>query len=202
MFWRVLNKLMSWRVYLRFAQGIEFHTTPMQPRCLTPTESNDRYGTNKPIYLIIDFSINGLFQLTMHGKSPSITTDSTTKWIRTPTDPFLHVFIFGNMFPESYGFVAMPVTSGSNMHVLIFPYLNLWMETKLFDLVTGTATKPRLSGNMLQNINTCENRWSNFSENFKIVALKLHELTRSVLSNQSIYFNFVRWRGPWWCYHF
>ena len=25
---------------------------------------------------------------------------------------FSHVFIFGNMFPESYGFVAMPVTSG------------------------------------------------------------------------------------------
>ena len=26
-------------------------------------------------------------------------------------DPFSHVFIFGNMFPESCGFVAMPVTS-------------------------------------------------------------------------------------------
>ena len=25
--------------------------------------------------------------------------------------PFSHVFIFGNMFPESHGFVAMPVTS-------------------------------------------------------------------------------------------
>ena len=25
--------------------------------------------------------------------------------------PFLHVSIFGNIFPESYGFVAMPVTS-------------------------------------------------------------------------------------------
>ena len=24
--------------------------------------------------------------------------------------PFSHVFIFGNMFPESHGFVAMPVT--------------------------------------------------------------------------------------------
>ena len=25
--------------------------------------------------------------------------------------PFSHVFIFGNMFPESHGFVAMPVAS-------------------------------------------------------------------------------------------
>ena len=25
--------------------------------------------------------------------------------------PFWHVFIFGNMFPESHSFVAMPVTS-------------------------------------------------------------------------------------------
>ena len=25
--------------------------------------------------------------------------------------PFLHVFIFGKVFPESHGFVAMPVTS-------------------------------------------------------------------------------------------
>ena len=25
--------------------------------------------------------------------------------------PFLHVFIFGNMFPVSHGFVAMPVTN-------------------------------------------------------------------------------------------
>ena len=28
--------------------------------------------------------------------------------------PFLHSFIFGNMFPESNGFVAMPVTSCIN----------------------------------------------------------------------------------------
>ena len=27
---------------------------------------------------------------------------------------FSHVFIFGNMFPESHGFVAVPVTSWNN----------------------------------------------------------------------------------------
>ena len=45
------------------------------------------------------------------------------------------------------------------------------METKLFGPVTGTATKSRLSGNMLPIKKTCENGWSNFSENLRIVAL-------------------------------
>ena len=40
--------------------------------------------------------------------------------------PFSHVFIFGNVFPESHGFVAMPVTTASQIHTLyvaIYPYL-------------------------------------------------------------------------------
>ena len=41
--------------------------------------------------------------------------------------PFSHVFIFGNMFRESRGFVAMPLTSSKNfvsmIHVPIYPYL-------------------------------------------------------------------------------
>ena len=28
--------------------------------------------------------------------------------------PFSHVFIFGNMFPEIHGFVAVPVTMANN----------------------------------------------------------------------------------------
>ena len=59
------------------------------------------------------------------------------------------------------------------------------METKLFYLVTGIASKPRLSGNMLPNINTIENVWSNFPENLRIVALKLLELTRYLSPNLS-----------------
>ena len=35
--------------------------------------------------------------------------------------PFSHVFILGNMFPESHGLVAMAAVS--NMHVPINPYL-------------------------------------------------------------------------------
>ena len=65
---------------------------------------------------------------------------------------------------------------------------------KLFDLLIGTATKPRLSGYMLPNINTFENECWYFSENLKIVALKLLELTQLTSPKTSIYFNFVsRW---------
>ena len=102
---------------------------------------------------------------------------------------FLHVFRFGNMIPKSRGFVAMPVTS-----CIIDSCFNLspsyqWRETKLFDLMTGTATKPWLSGNMLPNINTCDIGWSNFSE---IVTLKLLQVTQFGSQNLSIYFNFVQ----------
>ena len=38
--------------------------------------------------------------------------------------PFSHVFIFVNMLPESYGFVAMPVIQAvSKIHVPIYSYL-------------------------------------------------------------------------------
>ena len=44
-----------------------------------------------------------------------------------------------------------------------------------------------MSGNMLQNLKTCENGLSNFSENLRIVALKLLDLTQSLSPNLSIY---------------
>ena len=66
------------------------------------------------------------------------------------------------MFPESHGFVDMPVTSNNKDIYSSYPYLINEGRRTLFDLVTGTATKPRLSGNMFININTCENGWLNF----------------------------------------
>ena len=45
----------------------------------------------------------------------------------------------------------------SKVRVPFYPYLISEGLTKLFDLLTGTATKPWLSGNMLPNISTCEN---------------------------------------------
>ena len=58
--------------------------------------------------------------------------------------------------------------------------------------MTGIATKPRLSGNMLPKIKTCENEWSNFSENLRVMEIKFIELTEFASPNQSIFFNFVR----------
>ena len=46
------------------------------------------------------------------------------------------------------------------------------------------------------NINTWENGWSNISENFIKVALKLLELTQFASANISIYINFIRCCGP------
>ena len=40
-------------------------------------------------------------------------------------------------------------------------------------LVTGIATKPRLSGNILPYIKTCENGWSNFSQNLRNHGIKI-----------------------------
>ena len=111
-------------------------------------------------------------------------------------------FLLGNMFPESYGFVAMPVTSCIKDTCSNIFLSNYWRETKLFELVTSTTTKPWLSRNMIPNRKTCEKGWSNFSENFRVIALKLLELTRYASPNQSIYFNFLRCWGSFVCWYF
>ena len=90
-----------------------------------------------------------LYKWTMHGKSPSITTDPRPYKIKVNSKigdknrvntsnfkakiiklseklnhPFKRVFIFGNTFPESHGFVAMPVSSCiKGIPVKIYPYL-------------------------------------------------------------------------------
>ena len=75
---------------------------------------------------------------------------------------FLHDFIFGPMFPESHGFVAMPITScikDTHSNLSLSDYFR---ETKLFELVTGGPVqqllrKPWLSGNKLSNMK--KNMW-------------------------------------------
>ena len=52
--------------------------------------------------------------------------------------PFSHVFIFGNMFFESHGFVAVPVIRSNNFVLLV---RNKLERVSLIQLVTGTATK-------------------------------------------------------------
>ena len=88
----------------------------------------------KTLYLLINYFYHILLdKWTEHGKLPSITTDPNinnsklknlvirielTRAILMPRftfsekldHPFSHFFIFGNMFSESHGFVAIPVT--------------------------------------------------------------------------------------------
>ena len=90
------------------------------------------------------------------------------------------------MFPESHGFVAMPVKSWIKDKCSNLFISNLWMESKLFHLVIGTATKHCLSGDMLPYIESSKNEWYNFSENLGIEALKLLDLTQFYSLNLSI----------------
>ena len=60
---------------------------------------------------------------------------------------FAYVFIFGNMFPERHGFVAMHVTScikGTCSNLSHSIYIKLVKGDLLYDLLTGTATNPWL----------------------------------------------------------
>ena len=50
------------------------------------------------------------------------------------------------MFPESHGFVMMSVTGCIKETSSNLSLSNWWMETKLYELVTGTVTKPWLWG--------------------------------------------------------
>ena len=65
------------------------------------------------------------------------------------------------------------------------------MEVVSLIQLTGIVTKSRLSGDMLPNIKTCGSGWSNFSENLRILALKLFRLTWFVSPNLSIFSYFL-----------
>ena len=67
------------------------------------------------------------------------------------------------MFPESHGFVAVPVTKSNDFVSLQQLDTDKLEHVSLIQLVTGIATKPRPSGNMLPNIKPCENLRSNKS---------------------------------------
>ena len=78
-------------------------------------------------------------------------------------------------------------------------------ETKLFYILTDTATKLWHSGNMTPNMKTCESWWLNFSENFRIVASKFLESSRYLSPDLSIYcyllYICMVLVGPLWCWH-
>ena len=101
---------------------------------------------------------------------------------------YTHVFIFCSMLPESQCFVGVPVASSNNIVSLHLLDRDKLEHISLIQLVTGIASKPWLSGNMLPTIKPCENGWSNFPENLRVVAIKFIELTQFVSPNLTISF--------------
>ena len=89
------------------------------------------------------------------------------------------------MFPESHGFDAVLIIMSNNFVSLQYLDRDKLEHVSMIRLVTGIATNPWLSGNMFTNIKTCENGWSNFSKNLRIVALKLLEFN-AILIMKSI----------------
>ena len=89
------------------------------------------------------------------------------------------------MFPESRCFVAILVTSSINDSCSNLSLSNIREGKKiLFDLVTGTATKLCISGNMIPKIKTCRTGWSNLRKfeqrGIKIVLINSIIITKSV----------------------
>ena len=62
-----------------------------------------------------------------------------------------------------------------------------WLLNNECQLVTGRATKPWPREICFSKYKNVQNGWSNFSENLRIVALKLPEFTRFLSPNPSIY---------------
>ena len=114
-------------------------------------------------------------------------------------------FIFVNMFPETHGFVAMPVTSCIKNTCSNLSLYNYWRETTLFVLVTSTATKPWLSENILPNI---KNMWKwmvQFHRKFENCGVKIVRVN-SILITKSVYsqlFTLILFGvgGSLWCWH-
>ena len=97
--------------------------------------------------------------------------------------PISHVFIFRNMFPGSHGFVAVLVTRSKNFVSL--------HSLKIGWGLIGTCTVHAACNRHINDTVTLRKHvLSNFSENWRIVALKWIQLTQLLSPNLSIYCNF------------
>ena len=108
--------------------------------------------------------------------------------------PFVQVFIFDNMYIESHGFVAMPVTSCIKDTCFNLSLSNLGMETKFFDINRHSNETVTLMKHVTKYKNM--HKWMiEFLRKFENRNIILLELTRFPSENQSFYFNFVRYLG-------
>ena len=117
-------------------------------------------------------------------------------------NPFSHDFMFGNLFPESHGFVAMPVTSSikdtcSNLS------LSNSSERRNCSTLWPVQQRSRDSQETCYQIwKHAKNGWSNFSENLRILSIWVN----SILITKSIniqLFSLILYRvgGPLWFCH-
>ena len=82
--------------------------------------------------------------------------------------PFLHVFIFGNMFRERHSFVAMPITIDHTKQCL-FDRINnafkLCCSIRTKTLSPKNTTKPWILGEICANIKKRQNYYSHDRQN-------------------------------------
>ena len=91
---------------------------------------------------------------------------------------FWHIFIFGNMFPASHGFVALQV-----INICIredtcsnFPILKM-NEDEIVRTCDRQSNETATLKERVTKYENMRNGWSNLAEYLKVVALKLLELT-------------------------
>ena len=113
-----------------------------------------------------------------------------SNFLRNSTIHFHIFFIFGNVFPMSHGFDAVPVTSCiKDTYVPII--IDHWLISegrRNCSTMWPAQKRNRDSQETCYHIyKSCKNWCSNFSENWRIVALELLELTRFFSPNLSIY---------------
>ena len=112
---------------------------------------------------------------------------------RNSTICFRMSFYLVTCFPESHGFVAVPVTISNNFVSHQQLDRNKLEHVSLLQLITGITTVSQET--CYQILKHAKMDGQIFSENLRIVALKLLELTRFLTPNISIYFHFVRYWG-------
>ena len=96
-------------------------------------------------------------------------------------------FIIGNIFPESHGFVAVPVTRSNNFVSLHYIDRDKLDNVSLIHLVTGIATKPWLSGNMFPNTKSMRKLMIEFLRKFENRGIKIVQVYE-ILITKSINF--------------
>ena len=114
----------------------------------------------------------------------------TLKFSEKFDNSFSHVFIFGNMFPESHGFVAMPVTICISKILVSYAYL---ISAPGCEIILPCDRHSNEAATLSKHITKYKHKrkWMvNISENLRIVASKFTRY--NVSPKESIFSNFVR----------